>query len=85
LIVYERWSIIDEAYGRTSPWGRRFWFARMLLCALARDWCAHGVTWCHDDRLRGVFGIPRSGIGAYQTPEVWARLHAERKVVQRVE
>ena len=82
LWLYEDGEKVDAIAGFTGTWNR-FWFGRMLVCQFARDWCAHSVAPCRG-RRKSQYGLPQRGIGSYQTHEVWARLHAERKRVRRV-
>ena len=85
LVCHERGRVVFSAAGSTRHWGQRFWFGRMLVCARAREWCAHGVGFVD---VRGWFGVPRTGVASTfpsASPERRQRWHDERAAVRRTQ
>lgn len=78
--VYEGSECVATATGDTIGWR---WYVKMKLCSLARDWCAHGVSWVQKGRS-ARFQLPRSGVCSIMPIEWWPRYRAERDAVRRV-
>jgi hypothetical protein len=84
IVLFERgWPVVDAT--GAAVWGARQWFGLMLLCSLARDWCAHGVGF--RDARSAVFGVPSSGMANVTWREgfTYQRRAAERAAVERTQ